>query len=80
MSDSIHGHEMMHFLQDSGRAYTRDELLQAVAAQFGADARFHTCFADGLTAGQLIDFLAAKGKFVADGAGLRLREDGICAH
>jgi probable metal-binding protein len=67
---------------DSGRSFTAPELALAIADRFGPDARFHTCSADDLDAQGLIDFLAARGKFLADPIvpGLRIDEDAVCNH
>lgn len=57
-----HGHEVLHMME--GHAYTtKDELVQAVTERFGADERFCTCSASGMTAAELVDFLEARGKF-----------------
>jgi len=80
MSDSIHGHEVLHFMQEHGGGFTRESLREAVIARFGADARFHTCSADDLTADQLIDFLAARGKFVDGENGFNTQPHSTCNH
>jgi probable metal-binding protein len=80
MSKTIHGHEVMHFMLEQGGSFTRESLLEAVAGRFGADARFFTCSADDMTAEQLIDFLAAKGKFVEQENGFNTQPTRICAH
>ena len=80
MSDSIHGHEVLHFMLERGGGFTRESLREAVIARFGADARFHTCSADDLTADQLIDFLAARGKFVDGENGFNTRPHSTCNH
>jgi probable metal-binding protein len=80
MSQSIHGHEVMHFMVESGGSFTRQSLLAAVLARFGADALFHTCSAEGMNAEQLIDLLEAKGKFVATESGFNTQSDKICSH
>ncbi len=80
MSDSIHGHEVLHFMQEHGGGFTRDSLRDAMIARFGADARFHTCSADDLTADQLIDFLATRGKFVEGENGFNTQSHNTCNH
>ena len=80
MSDSIHGHEVMVFMLEHGGSFTKRSLREAIVARFGAQARFHTCSADNMTAEQLIDLLEAKGKFVADDNGFNTRRDRICRH
>ena len=80
MSHSIHGHDVMHFMLEAGGSFTKQSLRDAVEQHFGADTRFHTCSAEGMTAAQLIDLLEAKGKFVASESGFTTQSDKICAH
>ena len=79
---SIHGHEVMQMMIASGISYTRETLRQAMAEQFGPDARYHTCSAQAMTADALIDFLAARGKFAdaTDGNGFQTDPSKICDH
>ena len=57
-----HGHEVLHMME--GNSYTtKEELIEAIIKRFGANERFYTCSTEGLTAAELVDFLAAKGKF-----------------
>ncbi|MGK3550321.1 DUF2492 family protein, partial [Escherichia coli] len=44
----------------SGEQYTHASLEAAIKARFGEQARFHTCSAEGMTAGELVAFLAGK--------------------
>lgn len=80
MSNSVHGHEVMHFMLEKGGSFTRESLKNAVIDHFGADTRFHTCSAEGMSAEQLIDFLAAKGKFVEGAEGFNTQPEKICNH
>jgi probable metal-binding protein len=78
MSESIHGHEVMRKMIDSGQAYTEDLLRAAIANWFGETARFHTCSADGMTADELISFLAKRHKFYSEDEGFKVNEAEIC--
>lgn len=49
--DSIHGHEVLNMMIESGEQYTHASLEAAIKARFGEQARFHTCSAEGMTAG-----------------------------
>jgi probable metal-binding protein len=80
MSESVHGHDVMHMMLELGGQFTRNSLKSAIEARFGATTHFHTCSAEGMTAEQLIDFLEAKGKFVAAADGFNTREEHICQH
>lgn len=51
-----------------------------MAERFGAEARFHTCSASEMDAEALIDFLAARGKFIDSAEGFQTRADKICNH
>ena len=80
MSESIHGHDVMHMMLESETPFTRETLKTAMAERFGAEAKFHTCSATDMNAEELIDFLAARGKFVDSGCGFNTAEDKICNH
>ena len=71
----------MHLIAEAGRTFTKTELLGEIAAKFGANARFHTCSAENMSAAELIDFLIARGKFhSADENSLALDASAICQH
>jgi len=78
MSMSIHGHEVMRKMIDSGCAYTKESLHSAIDEWFGATARFHTCSREGMTADELITFLAARRKFYTEEKGFKVDEQEIC--
>jgi len=78
MTESIHGHEVMRKMIESGEAYTRDTLRVAINNWFGGAARFHTCSAENMTADELIAFLAERHKFYSEDSGFRVNEDEIC--
>ena len=40
--DSIHGHEVLNMMIESGEQYTHASLEAAIKARFGEQARFHT--------------------------------------
>lgn len=80
METQIHGHDVLDFMIASGATYTRASLGEAIRAKFGAEARFHTCSADGMTADELIEFLASRGKFLGTEAGFTVAVDRICQH
>jgi probable metal-binding protein len=78
--NQVHGHEVMHMMLDSGVAYTRDSLRQAIIKRFGSETRFFTCSAEGLTADTLIDFLASRGKFIETTDGFTTDPAKVCQH
>ncbi len=77
---SIHGHEVMDAMQASGRLFTRESLATFITEHFGAASRFHTCSADGMTARELVNFLADRGKFVGTEEGFTLNPARVCQH
>jgi probable metal-binding protein len=74
----IHGHEVLEMMLASGKAYTQAGLVADIPATFGAEARFQTCSAAGLTAEELVAFLEAKGKLVPRAGGLQTSADLMC--
>jgi probable metal-binding protein len=78
--NNIHGHEVMKMMLATGKPYTKESLVADIIKQFGADAQFHTCSAEGLTAAGLVDFLEAKGKFFPQEGGFQTSPEVICNH
>lgn len=78
--ESIHGHDVMHMVADSGRTFTQDELIAEIEVRFGVSARFHTCSAEDMTAAQLVDFLKARGKFSGPPEAMGIDPASICQH
>ena len=64
----------------SKQVYSKDSLKAAISAQFGADARFHTCSAENINADELIEFLSQRGKFTPSANGFSINQDAICQH
>ena len=80
MTNPIHGHEVMQMMVDSAQTFTRDSLKAAMASRFGAEARYFTCSAENMKAGELIEFLAQKGKFIEQSGGFSTAQEKICKH
>lgn len=80
MLTQVHGHEVIAMMTASSVAYTRDSLVGAIVAQFGPDARFFTCSAEGMTASELINCLEAKGKFMPVPGGFAINPGRVCQH
>ena len=78
--NQIHGHEVLKMMLASGTPYTKAGLVSAIIQRFGADACFHTCSAEGMTAEQLVAFLEAKGKLVPQAWGLQTHASLMCKH
>lgn len=80
MNNSIHGHEVIQMMVESGLTFTKTSLCEAIVTKFGAEARFHTCSADGLTPEGLIDFLDSKGKLTQVPGGFVFGAGEPCGH
>jgi len=80
MEAQIHGHDVLDFMIASGVTYTRNTLVQAMHTQFGPEACYRTCAADGMNASQLIEFLAARGKFRGGEEGFEVATEKVCQH
>ena len=76
--NSIHGHEVLQMMLDSGKTYTKASLAEDIVQRFGGEARFHTCSAEDLTAEQLVAFLDSKGKLVPQDGGLQTSASLMC--
>ncbi|HBI6860953.1 TPA: YecH family protein [Enterobacter cloacae] len=77
---SIHGHDVLNMMIESGERYTEQSLVAAIGARFGEDARFHTCSASDMSAAELVAFLAVRGKFIPAEEGFSTHESKICRH
>lgn len=80
MAESIHGHDVMRMMVEANRAFTESQLKEAIAAKFGADARFHTCSASQMMAEDLIVFLRARSKFIVSDDTVAMNPASICNH
>lgn len=80
MVQEIHGHEVMQMMIASGKVYTKDSLEQDIIDTFGEDTRFYTCSVKNMNAGELVDFLKNKGKFLPFNDGFTTEQDRICDH
>jgi len=78
--NEIHAHEVMHMMLEQGGVFSRESLAKAITERFGADAKFHSCSADGMDVNAVIDFLESRGKFVASEDGFNTAQDKICNH
>ena len=73
----IHGHEVLRMMEGNSYA-TAAELIAAIVAKFGADARFHTCSAADMDATVLVAFLEAKGKCRPTDGGFTMDRGKVC--
>ena len=80
MAETVHGHDVMQMMIDSNKTYTKESLEKAIIERFGNDTRFYTCSAENMTAAEIIEFLASRGKFDRLGGGFKTNPDKICKH
>lgn len=80
MLTEVHGHDVLAMIRESQQAYTRESLIAAIIARFGAETRFHTCSASGMDAAELVQFLAARGKFMLVAGGFTVNPERVCRH
>ena len=80
MLTQVHGHDVIDMMRASTQPFTRESLVAAILERFGAEARFHTCSAEGMTANELVEFLAARQKFKSVGDGFVVNPDRVCQH
>lgn len=76
----IHAHDVLDLMSQSGRQFTRASLIALIGERYGPDARFHTCSAAGMTATELVEFLARRGKFAGTEEGFILNPQRVCNH
>lgn len=76
----VHGHDVLHLVAEAGRALTRTEIESVLVGRFGRDARYFTCSAAGMTAAEIVEFLAARGKLVESDGGLTTDRGRMCSH
>ncbi|USE39180.1 YecH family protein [Endozoicomonas sp. SCSIO W0465] len=51
--ESIHGHNVLNLIKEQKVVLNKETLLTAISAEFGEEARYHTCSARELTAEEL---------------------------
>ena len=80
MAQAIHGHEVMKMMIAENKTFSKQMLEEAIWQKFGTDTRFYTCSAQNMTAGELIDFLESRGKFIVSDEGFSTSAECICNH
>ncbi|MEI8196636.1 MAG: YecH family metal-binding protein [Phycisphaerae bacterium] len=76
----IHGHEVLALVAQADPPLTMETLRTQAAARWGAQARYHTCSAAGMTLDGLAEFLLAHGKIVTNRGLLATDPAKICNH
>ncbi|MTI13516.1 YecH family metal-binding protein [Sansalvadorimonas verongulae] len=80
MSESVHGRNVLKMVLAADKPQPREQLIEAITAQFGADAHFHTCSVQGLSANNLLELFMGKGKLVESAEGITADASRICGH
>jgi len=75
-----HGHDVIAMMLEGGKTYSRASLKKEIIDTFWIATTFHTCSASGMTPDQLIDFLAARGKFEGSDDAFRFDPAKQCKH
>ena len=71
----------MSMLLEPGAVYQKlDDFIKAREGRFGADARYHTCSAEGLDARGILDFLMQRGKVTFEAGRLVTAAGRMCSH
>lgn len=78
--ESVHGHDVIAMIVESGRPWQRAELESKINLRWGSRAKFHTCSMEGMNASELIQFLAAHGKFIESDLGVTMDASKVCDH
>ncbi len=78
--ESVHGHDVMHFMLENEGAFNKTTLIEAIEGKWGEACRFHTCSSNEMTAAELVEFLEARGKFVGTEDAFQTAENKICKH
>ena len=79
--ESIHGHEVIHLIANASRTLPKAGWVEKINDAFGEAARFHTCSAENMSAGELLDFFVSRGKLTGNDDALSLdAEKKICKH
>ena len=80
MAKSVHGHNVLKMVLAAEKPQPREQLVEAIAAEFGADAQFHTCSVQGLSANDLLELFMGKGKLVEGAEGITADASRMCSH
>ena len=78
LHNNVHGHAVLELLVE--KALSRGELDAELTRRFGAEVRFCTCSAEGMTREELLGMLIGKGKIVEVDGVLTADPARICKH
>ncbi|WP_428773617.1 YecH family metal-binding protein [Vibrio sp.] len=78
MTQEIHAHKVLNML--AAQAMSESDLRQAVTAEFGQQARFHTCSLNGFNLDALLVFFKTHEKIVEQDGKWMLNQARVCSH
>ncbi|MGF1752958.1 YecH family protein [Vibrio makurazakiensis] len=78
MTTEIHAHNVLNLLHE--KPMTRSELVDFLAGEYGAEARFHTCKLNNLDIDALLTFFFKMEKVVQDGDKIMTNMARVCSH
>ncbi len=78
--NQIHAHNVLNMLLAAEAPYSVESLKQAVIAEYGEEARFHTCSLQDLTFDALLTFLLDRRKVIQDGDVITVNRERMCSH
>ncbi len=78
MEQQVHAHKILNQLRDS--PMTEQQLREYAVAEFGSQARFHTCKLSGMTLDELLAFFQQKKKVIIEQGIWQLNESRVCQH
>lgn len=78
MTTEIHAHNVLNLLNE--KPMTREELVEVLANEYGAEARFHTCKLNNLDLDSLLTFFFKMEKVVQDGDKIMTNMARVCSH
>ncbi len=79
-ASQIHRHEVIHIVGNHMEGIPLASLTEIIERKFGQDARFHTCSAENMTLGELLEFLASRDKVELRGDLVFPGGSGACNH
>lgn len=77
MTNIIHAHKLMDFIQTNPQLRTIDEIKNSFTDQFG-DVRFTNCTNNIYTFDEIFDFLFQRNKVFNMQEGLKVNENNLC--
>ncbi|HMA28636.1 MAG TPA: DUF2492 family protein [Thermoanaerobaculia bacterium] len=75
----VFGHELLSLLQQMGGAASVEDLREAAASAFGADAVYGNCHGDRFSFHEVLAFLVSRGKLDLRGGEVSLGAEPACS-